>query len=180
MEFNVAQLLQQPVGASRQYTIDEIAAISDPHLDLIGPIRGEAKLLRTQRGILVTATLQQRVRTGCVRCLADMELDIPITIEEEFVPSVDLRTGLQLTWTPEDEVDEAQIIDKKHTLSLLEVARQELLLALPPHPLCSESCAGICPICGANLNEEPCNCADESLDPRWAALAAFQGGAPGE
>jgi len=180
MEFNVAQLLQQAVGATRHYTIDEVAAISDPDLDLVGPMRGKVKLMRTQRGILVTATLQQRVRTSCVRCLTDLELDLDIQIDEEFVPGVDLHTGAQLTWDPEDEIDESQIIDMQHTLSLIEVARQELLLALPAHPLCSEACAGICPVCGADLNEEQCGCADEQIDPRWAALAAFGETADGE
>jgi len=54
------------------------------------------------------------------------------------------------------------------------------LLAMPAHPLCGESCAGICPVCGANLNEEQCSCSDEKIDPRWAALAEFNESAGGE
>jgi uncharacterized protein len=109
-----------------------------------------------------------------VRCLIDLELDLDIQIDEEFVPSVDLHTGVQLKWKPEDEIDESQIIDMQHTLSLIEVVRQELLLALPAHLVCSETCAGICPVCGADLNEEQCGCSDAKIDPRWAALAAFE------
>ena len=45
-----------------------------------------------------------------------------------------------------------------------------LLVALPLKPLCREDCAGLCPQCGANLNEGPCGCEPDTEDDRWAAL----------
>jgi uncharacterized protein len=48
--------------------------------------------------------------------------------------------------------------------------REEVLLALPLAPLCEAACQGICPTCGADLNEGPCGCAPAARDPRWAAL----------
>jgi uncharacterized protein len=36
--------------------------------------------------------------------------------------------------------------------------------------LCSEDCKGLCPSCGKNLNDGPCNCAEEIIDPRWELL----------
>lgn len=180
MVFNVAQLLQQPIGAARRYTIEDEGAITDPDLDLIGAIQGHVRLMRTQRGLLVSAALKGRVRQPCVRCLSDTSVDLEIEIEEEFVPSIDLRTGAHLTYGPDDEIEDAQIIDAKHALDLREVVRQELLLALPAHLLCSDKCAGICPTCGANLNEETCDCLSEDVDPRWAALADLKTSIAGE
>jgi len=174
MEFNVAQLLRQSIGATKQYTIDVAGVIDDPDLELTGPLQGRVTLLRTHRGILATAQLTQNAHVPCARCLTDIVIPLDIHIEEEFVPTVDPRTGSHLHWDQEEEVEETQIIDEKHMLRLREVVRQELLLALPAHPLCQPHCAGICPNCGADLNLETCDCSDEMIDPRWEALAALK------
>jgi len=172
MQFNVAQLLRQTTGATRHYEIDEPAGISDPALDLVGNIHGNATLLRTQRGVLVTADLHQIVRLQCVRCLADVEATLDIVLEEEFYPSIDLKTGLLIQWDAEgEEFEDAVMIDGNHILDLREVTRQWLLVNLPAQPLCRPDCAGICPVCGADRNVEPCKCEAQEGDARWAALA---------
>jgi uncharacterized protein len=57
-----------------------------------------------------------------------------------------------------------------HEIDLSFGVRESLLLALPMKVLCSEDCKGLCPHCGANLNEESCDCVAETIDPRWAEL----------
>lgn len=48
--------------------------------------------------------------------------------------------------------------------------RDYALLAIPMKKLCSEDCKGLCPRCGKNLNVSPCDCKEESVDPRWEPL----------
>ncbi|MGD9141011.1 MAG: DUF177 domain-containing protein [bacterium] len=48
--------------------------------------------------------------------------------------------------------------------------RSELMLVLPVKPLCSDDCKGLCPVCGANLNETTCSCERDEHDSRWDAL----------
>jgi uncharacterized protein len=48
--------------------------------------------------------------------------------------------------------------------------RQYALLAIPMKPLCREGCAGLCPTCGRNLNQGPCDCPPQVLDPRLSGL----------
>ncbi len=175
MLYNVAKLLQEPIGSIRHYVLDEPSGIEDPDLVLIGPIHSDrVTLMRTQRGILVTAVLTQTVRMQCVRCLADVDVPLEITLEEEYFPSIDLKTGLFIDWSHDEDVTPEVMIDEKHILDLHEVVRQELLLALPLHPLCRPDCRGICPNCGADLNTEPCRCEEKPVDPRWEALAKLK------
>ena len=49
-------------------------------------------------------------------------------------------------------------------------------LELPVKPLCREDCAGLCPRCGADLNNDPCECAEVPADSPFAALAALRTG----
>ena len=84
----------------------------------------------------------------------------------------------------EDESDESvapaemeETTDRRivfeHNSPLLDLAAicwEELMLALPPTPLCRDNCKGLCAGCGVNLNEGMCACTEEEGDPRMAAL----------
>jgi uncharacterized protein len=59
----------------------------------------------------------------------------------------------------------------ENRLDLSAWARDGLVLALPDKILCRSDCAGLCPVCGRDLNAEPHVHEDEESDPRWAALA---------
>jgi len=166
--FNVAQLLKSEPGASREYDLDEDIAGIDEELDVIRPLTGRIRLLRTDNGILVTGHLQTAARVPCRRCLVPVVLPVEMDLEEQFRPSVDICTGA--TIPAEDGEDEVTRMDGHHMVDLTEVIRQNLLLAIPTSPLCRPNCRGLCPDCGANLNEESCNCQRQERDPRLAAL----------
>jgi uncharacterized protein len=169
MQFNVAQLLKQPVGAKREYEIDEPLGELDPDLIPLAPIKGAVKFVRTRDGVLVTGQLATVLEVNCNRCLEAFDLPTSITLEDEYKSRIDLRTGAHLPITDEDEA--ATLIDAHHIIDLSEVVRQNLLLALPLNALCREGCKGLCPTCGQNLNEGSCECEPETTDPRWSTLA---------
>jgi uncharacterized protein len=53
------------------------------------------------------------------------------------------------------------------------VLRDQVVLALPFQPLCSDDCPGLCPDCGVRLADEPGHRHEERTDPRWAALSGL-------
>ncbi|MEA2649988.1 MAG: hypothetical protein QOG61_2423 [Candidatus Binataceae bacterium] len=59
-------------------------------------------------------------------------------------------------------------------VDLTPLIREQMLLALPTRPLCREDCRGLCPRCGANLNEHDCGCSIESADSRLAILRTIK------
>jgi uncharacterized protein len=59
-------------------------------------------------------------------------------------------------------------------VDLTPLIREQMLLALPTRPLCREDCRGLCPQCGANLNERDCGCTSESADSRLAILRTIK------
>lgn len=168
MQFNIAQLLGELVGATRQYTLDEDITNLDPGLETTRPLTGSVRFLRTAEGVLVQGTLTTQVRMPCARCTRDLLVDVVVDLEEEFVALVDLRTGLP-TYIPADS--DAFLVDEQNILDLSEAVRQYVLLALPMQPLCRPDCAGLCVRCGHDLNDGPCDCPPEPLDERWTALS---------
>ena len=169
MQINISQLLQEPIGATRDYQINEAADISGDGKDYL--VQGEAALLRTQRSILAKCALSTDVELTCSRCLKPFRYPLTVNFEEEYLPTVDVVSGAPLP-LPEDAG--AFTIDEHHTIDLTEAVRQYTLLAIPMKPLCQENCAGLCQDCGQNLNQGSCDCPKDATDPRWSKLANLQ------
>lgn len=106
--------------------------------------------------------LRTVVRAECRRCL--VPVDVP------------LKADLGLIFSTGDDAPEGdgcyQVPPRTQVLDLTGAVREELLLAMPHFVECRPDCKGLCPRCGANLNEGPCGCAQQG-DPRWDALRAM-------
>jgi len=165
MQINVSQLLQEPIGTTRDISIDEVADIGGDGRDYM--VQGECNLLRTQRSILVKCKLSTEAEFTCSRCLSQFRHPIKLHFEEEYIPTVDVLSGALL---PLPEEASTFTIDDHHILDLTEAIRQYLLLAIPMKPLCSNDCAGLCQTCGQNLNQGRCDCPVQDIDPRWSKL----------
>lgn len=165
-KFNVAQLLQEPTGATRRYELD------DKQLDLgdgrpVRPIKGNVRLTRTQNGVLADASVWGEIQLECGRCLTEVTQPIEFPFSEEYYQTVVVNTGAAL---PRPEEPDVFLIDETHKLDLGEAMREYALLSVPMLPLCREDCKGLCPECGANLNDEECGCDIEQADERLAVL----------
>ncbi len=172
MFFNVSQLLLDAPGATRMYTVDDAVPGARPDM-LPADVRGAVRLMRTNRGLFAHADLEATARDTCSRCLGPTETPVQLTIDEEFLPTVDVYTGQPLP--PRDPVDEAAFsIDDHHHVDLTEAVRQALVVEEPMRPLCRSDCAGLCSTCGADLNQGACGCATEPAENRWAALRDLQ------
>jgi len=165
LRHNVATLLREAIGATREYEIDD-AVLVDEEAPRQERVAGTVTFLRTNDGVLVSAHLEGAEHEPCSRCLTDVTVPVRIDFEEEFFPSVDLRTGAPV---PKPEDPEAFRIDAEHTLDLEEAIRQWWTGSVPMQPLCRPDCRGLCSRCGQDLNLGPCACQPEG-DERWSPL----------
>src|SRR5215218_4044721 len=115
-------------------------------------------LTRLSSGLMLELEFDVRLVGPCVRCLGDAGLDV----------SVDDRQ-YQAT-APEDDEELRTPYLQDDRLDLSAWARDAVALALPDQILCRPDCAGLCPVCGENLNDHPHEHVEERSDPRWSAL----------
>lgn len=114
-------------------------------------------------GILVTGTVAAGVNLDCARCLKSFEGQIDVEVCELFVaPGHEAGADEDAYRVAGSEID------------LEPMVRDALTLALPLNPLCEEGCKGLCANCGKDLRDGPCDCMEDELDPRWAALSALK------
>jgi uncharacterized protein len=146
-----------------------VEAPADLGIDVIGvppgsPVDLDVRLESVVEGVLVTGTARVAVAGECVRCLVPISDELEVEIQELYVhPAVEVE---------DDEASRLQgdLIDLEPLL------RDEVVLDLPFQPLCREDCAGLCTICGANLNDHPDHEHDVVVDPRWEVLRGLEGG----
>ena len=145
-----------------------VEAPADLGIDVIGvppgsPVAIDVRLESVVEGVLVTGTARVGVAGECVRCLVPISDELEVEIQELFVH-------------PASEVNDDEASRLQGDLIDLEpLLRDEVVLDLPFQPLCREDCAGLCTICGANLNDHPDHEHDVVVDPRWEALRSFEG-----
>jgi len=131
-----------------------------------------ADLILYKSGVEVVARGRVDGELGmvCSRCVGPARVTISAPFEILFLP----RDADVPEPDEEDlEADEPDVIAyDDEQIDIEETLREELLLALPYAPLCSEACKGLCPTCGKDLNEGPCDCpdTDHTTDERLASL----------
>jgi uncharacterized protein len=126
-------------------------------------IRVTLALHKNSRQIHMKAEVETIGSFRCDRCLDEFDKE--------------LRSNFQMLYTSEEsdrdgyDPDEVRLVSPDvHEINIGEDVRQFILLAVPQKILCKESCAGLCPRCGRNLNRERCTCTGEEIDPRWDKL----------
>jgi len=106
-------------------------------------------------GVVADGQIKVPWHAACRRCLRDVDGEVDVEFRELF----------------ERRPKEGETYPLDHEeLDLAPLIREALLLALPLAPLCETGCQGICPTCGADLNEGSRDCPSAGRDPRWAAL----------
>ena len=171
LTWNVAGLLTEPPGSTRDYGVAGVMLDLGDELRQADPLEGHVRLARTNRGLLVTAELTTSLDMECSRCLREIEVPVAIRVEEEALPSVDLHSGLPLDTSAEPD---ALRLTDHHEVDLEQTVREAILLAEPIAPLCEPDCPGLCPVCGERMTGGPHAHAEEAVDPRFEALREFR------
>ena len=125
------------------------------------PAPAELTVTRASSGTVLELAFDVSLEGPCFRCLTDAELPVSLRLRE-----------YEATKPESDEERTEYLVDDRLDLSAW--AHDSIALALPDKILCRPDCAGLCPVCGKDLNAEPHEHADERPDPRWAKLSELQ------
>ncbi|MCC8045699.1 MAG: DUF177 domain-containing protein [Clostridiales bacterium] len=106
---------------------------------------------KDEQKLVISGAFDLDVEFPCARCLKSVSRRLEIRPELEL----DLK---------ENDYIEGYILDVDQLI------HDEALLVWPERVLCQDDCKGLCPKCGRDLNEGPCNCADAPSDPRMAKI----------
>lgn len=135
----------------------EVSQIQFGSEDIIvkSPVVVNAVVLNTGDGLLINGTINATLTLKCSRCLEYFEYFLEAPFEETLSNKHNDGDAVYF---------EGDIVD------IDDIVINNILLSLPMKFICSESCKGLCPKCGENINVNKCSCAVENTDPRLAVL----------
>jgi uncharacterized protein len=171
--FNVAGLLHEPSGTTREARLKDHYVTLGPDVELAGPLNADLRFQRTNRGILVRGEVDASLRRTCSRCTDPYVEEVRVQLDEEFLPSLDPSTGAPVA--ADNDLDTTPRIDGHNEIELDRVLHDELSLTEPMHPLCRIDCPGLCAACGQKLDVGEHGHEADEVDPRLASLAALLG-----
>ena len=143
---------------------------SDAGVTQATPLRviGTAEWLHNTDGeVRVRGGFTVQLETLCDRCLGPASFPLESNFDLFYRPMA------RIARVEEVEIDEGEAeigFYKGDGMELEDILREQVLLALPMQRVCREDCRGICPVCGKDRNETPCDCREQPADDRWGAL----------
>ena len=157
---NVADLLRRP-GNTRDVHLEvPVPGLENPAttVDADQPLTIDLRLESLSAAIVASGRVRGRWNAVCSRCLEPIETEFDLFLREVF---------------EEDPIEEETYPLRQEEIDLEQPLRDLVVPELPIVPLCSVDCQGLCPTCGANRNDDPCDCGSVASDPRWDALRAL-------
>ena len=121
-------------------------------------VGADLNVVQATGGIDLRLAFDARLHGPCMRCLADAVVDLHVDAREYHAADAGAAEELRSEYVVDDQ------------LELTAWARDAIALALPDQILHAVDCAGLCPVCGKDLNVEPHTHDETDADPRWSAL----------
>jgi uncharacterized protein len=118
----------------------------------------------------VVGRMSAQVEVECSRCVEPFRVPVAAAFDLRYVPHLE-NAGEGEVEVGEDDL--ATAFYREGMIDLIDLMREQFVLALPMKPLCEEACKGLCAVCGTNLNKTQCDCAPKWEDPRLAPLKSL-------
>ncbi|MGN0106566.1 MAG: YceD family protein [Hominilimicola sp.] len=161
MTIDVSTILKEIGG---RIDIDGNVMLSDT--DFLGemyhfddPVRIKGHISNNGKSLILNAECTGHMTTQCARCMKDIDVPVKFEIDENLAQD-----------DGESSYDDEVILFDDVKIDIDDIAANNFLMNVEGKYLCSEDCKGLCPQCGADLNEGDCGCGQDNVDPRWAAL----------
>jgi len=163
VNINVAQIRRDENGTAHFDLKEDFSAFESEleGVDFVAPVHVQLQVNNTGKSLVVNGSIETEIKAQCGCCLEPFHYQIHQDYEDEWV------FAPQAT----EEQLETALIFHKDEIELTEHILEQIVLALPMRFICSSECKGLCPVCGANLNVKSCECIQDNIDPRFAALA---------
>ena len=148
--------------AEQQVELEPLQLGGQRYLPVPENVAADFRMIRASSGYVFELGFAARLHGPCYRCLTDAVIDLPISAREYQSTATDAAEDLRTPYLRDSRLDVSSW------------ARDALALDLPDKILCRPDCAGLCPMCGRDLNVEPHEHEEERTDSRWAALAELR------
>ena len=163
---DVSQMREPHARVERTVWVDALA--NDAAVFGVGgPVRLAFAIQKDRLQFRLIGKVQATLELECSRCLAAFEMPVDEAFDVLYLPHAESKTGGEVE-IEDDDLSTAYYRDQ--VIDLGQLVMDQFFMVVPMKPLCSDSCRGLCSMCGTNLNVRSCSCAASWEDPRLAVL----------
>ncbi len=142
--------------------------IEEADFRIIKPVSIHCNITKVGDDIYLQGKISFTIETNCSRCVASFTLSGDTEFKVTYLPET-LRPSDEEVELTRSDMDVSYYSNNR--LNIILPVRDQIVLAIPIKPLCTPECAGLCPVCGQNLNIRRCSCdKSEEIDPRLSIL----------
>lgn len=167
MIIDIDKIPKDGLSVSRNFDFLNVDLVEE-NAAFLAPTHAEAIVRRVGQEIWIKGRLTARLSFLCSRCLAPFEFPVDLSFDLVYLPM-----ELDLMKEELEDEDMGRGFYHNNQIDLGEVILEQLNLAIPLKPLCSEDCEGICPVCGELRHGGDCACLVKEKDPRLKKLKNF-------
>lgn len=167
MIIDIRKLPRKGLSVSKDFEFSSDVLVEESAV-FFEPVRAELTIKKVGENILIKGKITTQLSFVCSRCLVPFEFPIDSSFDLVYFPQELEEIKDQLE---EEDMDKLFYFEAK--LDVEEVVLEQLNLAFPVRPLCSEDCQGICPVCGKIIKSGGCVCMTKDTDTRLEKLKIF-------
>ena len=140
-----------------------------------GPLTVSLRVTPSAGMFQVEGRITGKAIMACSRCLAAVECPLRNTFRLTFARSIPGEaTDSPLEFHELQAEELGVVLFDGDQIDFRDIIQEQVILAIPMQPLCREDCRGLCARCGANLNDDSCDCHGDDVDPRLAILKTLK------
>ena len=117
--------------------------------------------------IRIRGHLEGELEAACDRCLDRVRIPLNRDFDVRYRPMQTIAREEEVE-VPRDELEVG--FYSGQGIALADVVTEQVLLSVPMKVVCGPDCQGLCPVCGANRNLQPCHCAAPEISSPFASL----------
>ena len=162
---NALELLDAGAGAEIRFEIAGDSMVLGVQ-EVIGRVYGVCRVVRGDGELVVVGSASFTNSVPCRRCAEPVVARNDIEFDGRFV------SGRSPIVDPDSDLYDPEVFgfDQVGGIDLTELLRETAIASISPNVVCRNECAGLCVVCGNNLNDHDCGCEEYDVDPRWNPL----------
>lgn len=167
MIIDIDRLPREGLKISREFEFTNVEIIEESAV-FLQPVHADVSVKKVGEEVFIKGRIRAVLSFVCSRCLVPYEFPVDSRFDLIYLPE-ELEQA-------KDELDSDDLNTSfyySRRIDLREVVLEQFNLTFPVKPLCSETCQGICPVCGKNINNGECSCEKDDFDARLEKLNIF-------
>jgi uncharacterized protein len=167
MIIDIDRLPREGLEVTKEFEFSAVEIIEESAV-FFQPVLAEISVKKVGEEVFIKGRIKTVLSFVCSRCLVPYEFPIDSHFDLVYLPEELEQVKDELD---SDDLNTSFYYSRR--IDLREVVLEQFNLTFPVKPLCSESCQGICPVCGRNINSGECSCIKDDSDSRLGKLKIF-------